>query len=759
MLQPNTLLQQRYQIIEQIGRGGMGAVYKATDTRLRSIVALKQTLVEGEPALRAFEREAQLLASLRHPNLPRVSDHFLEGDGQFLVMEFIPGDDLATLLSKRGTPFSTAEVLRWTNQLLDALEYLHSQQPPIIHRDIKPQNIKLTDRGEIILLDFGLAKGSNVQVTRVSTTGSIFGYTPHYAPLEQIQGSGTSERSDLYSVAATMHHLLSGSPPPDALTRAAAKINEEPDPLLPINQINPSVPAAVAVVFNSALSQRPDQRPASAAAMRAALQNASIATGRLAEPNNSAGLATIVEGVTIPPQNMVIVAGSQQQAYSQSASASQPIHPASVADHTTILHNQAAAAQPRDNRRWLWLGLLIVVLLIGAIGTVVALSTKSQIADKPDPNSIAMIIDASPAPTNTPEPTIDILVAAAGTQTAIAETQEALLATARVVLNATDFAATETAIALTPTMTPPSTAEPTAEPTDEPPPSNAPAAVGSPKPTPSPRPTAPPTNTPAAPNTPTPTSGPSGSVVSTGGGSMFRGTANLGEIPPEAGAGGTCIEGKVTMMDGGLFNSFGVQIDLRGNTRQATANFNTGTYRACGLSAGEWGISIFMAGGVNIPGPEQAAHQVRVLATGTPGEIFYVNFSALPGLVVPTPTPEPLISPYDGIWRGSNMGTTTTGEYPAGRFEIEVRNGLIYRISVDGPSCPFETYPNGARGAPINGNSFAIAGSVFHPITGENSSIQVQIQGTFSSTTSASGSLNAQQNGVSCAVAHWNASR
>src|SRR3982751_6821309 len=213
MLPNKTLLQGRYLIIEQIGRGGMGAVYNDTDTRLRSTIALKETLVGGEMLLKAFEREAQLLAGLRHPALPRVSDHFIDDSGQFLVMEFIPGDDLAPLL-------------------LNALDYLHSRQPPVVHRDIKPQNMKLTDRGEIILLDFGLAKGAAMQ-TRVTGTSSIFGYTPHYAPLEQIQGTGTDPRSDLYSLAATMYHLLTSQAPIDALTRAAAKINDEPDPLQP----------------------------------------------------------------------------------------------------------------------------------------------------------------------------------------------------------------------------------------------------------------------------------------------------------------------------------------------------------------------------------------------------------------------------------------------------------------------------------------------------------------------------------------------
>src|SRR4029078_1659513 len=157
MLPNNTLLQGRYLIVEQIGRDGMGAVFKATDMRLRSTIALKETLVGGEMLLKAFEREAQLLAGVGHPALPRVSDHFIDESGQFLVMEFIPGDDLAALLFKRGSPFPFGDVLLWGDKLLDALDYLHSRQPSVIHRDIKPQNMKLTDRVEVILLRFWFA--------------------------------------------------------------------------------------------------------------------------------------------------------------------------------------------------------------------------------------------------------------------------------------------------------------------------------------------------------------------------------------------------------------------------------------------------------------------------------------------------------------------------------------------------------------------------------------------------------------------------
>jgi hypothetical protein len=247
----------------------MGAVYKAQDLRLRCTVAIKETFFSDDRLRRAFEREAHLLAGLRHPALPRVSDHFKEGAGQFLVMEFIPGDDLEKMVRERGGAFPARTVLEWADQLLDALEYLHTQEPPVIHRDIKPQNLKLS-RGQIILLDFGLAKGTTSQMSRVPTGGSIFGFTPNYAPLEQIQNAGTDARSDLYSLAATLHHLLTGKRPPDALARASSILGNRRDPL----SADYEVSNAVAEVLHRAMALSPEHRPPSAAAMRGDLMTA-----------------------------------------------------------------------------------------------------------------------------------------------------------------------------------------------------------------------------------------------------------------------------------------------------------------------------------------------------------------------------------------------------------------------------------------------------------------------------------------------------
>jgi len=278
MLTPETILQSRYRIVRQLGQGGMGAVYEAIDQRLDTTVALKETLFSEERLRKQFEREARLLARLHHPALPRVSDHFSEGDGQFLVMQFIPGDDLSEMMNRKRGPFPANQVLTWADQLLDALDYLHTQDPQIVHRDIKPQNLKLTSRGQIILLDFGLAKGQAGEISRVTTAASIFGYTPNYAPLEQIQGLGTDSRSDLYSLAATLYHLMTGVKPPDALTRAAALVNGQTDPLLQASESNSEISPDVGEVLAKAMAQNREQRYATAADMRRALQEAEQAS-------------------------------------------------------------------------------------------------------------------------------------------------------------------------------------------------------------------------------------------------------------------------------------------------------------------------------------------------------------------------------------------------------------------------------------------------------------------------------------------------
>jgi hypothetical protein len=179
----------------------------------------------------------------------------------------------------------------WADELLKALAYLHSQDPPILHRDIKPANLKLTPQGEIILLDFGLAKGTAGQTSSVMTSRSVFGFTPNFAPLEQIQGTGTGPRSDLYALAATLYYLMTGAIPPDALTRITEVANGQADPLRAADEVNAEIPRAVAEVLMKSMAHNRDHRPASAAEMRRLLREAYPALANLSAAGMSGSAA------------------------------------------------------------------------------------------------------------------------------------------------------------------------------------------------------------------------------------------------------------------------------------------------------------------------------------------------------------------------------------------------------------------------------------------------------------------------------------
>jgi serine/threonine protein kinase len=388
MLAPNTLLHNRYLVVRPLGQGGMGAVYQATDQTFGSTVALKETFSHSDRLRKAFAHEARLLNRLRHAGLPVVIDYFAVGERQFLVMQYIPGKNLEQLLEERMAkgqgPFLPSQVLSWADQLLDALEYLHAHKPPVIHRDIKPQNLKLTPRSEVILLDFGLAKGV---ATRMSQAGrSIRGYTPNYAALEQIRGTGTDVRSDLYSVAATLYHLLTGEMPPCAMTRAAAMLMGQPDPLQPVHQLNPQVPAEIATVLARAMSQHPNQRYATAGVMRQALRHASRAIPPISlhrsptlinEPLEDRGAAAAVEPLLLeqPPAlpladkpGFLVPAGAGQAVVLLQEDGPSPLPSAPDARDQAPKPIEAA---PATQRRWrsAWLiGFAVgLALLVGAI--------------------------------------------------------------------------------------------------------------------------------------------------------------------------------------------------------------------------------------------------------------------------------------------------------------------------------------------------------------------------------------------------------
>ncbi len=209
MLTEGILLKDRYKIDSLIKSGGMGSIYKASDIRLNCICAVKELIPSyGDTEnVEWFEREAKILASLSHQGLPKVSDYFTCNGMYYLVMDFIEGEDLLTVLEKEGNPgLSEEKVITWTEEILKILDYLHSRNPPVLYRDMKPANIMLNKEGRIFLIDFGIAKVfDNIQ------TQTVIG-TEGYAPPEQFHGHAEI-RSDLYSLGATAHHLLSGIEP------------------------------------------------------------------------------------------------------------------------------------------------------------------------------------------------------------------------------------------------------------------------------------------------------------------------------------------------------------------------------------------------------------------------------------------------------------------------------------------------------------------------------------------------------------------
>jgi len=269
-LKPGTVLWHRYRIESVLGQGGMGAVCRAIDINLGVPVAVKENLFTTEEFARQFKREATILASLRHPNLPRVTDHFvILGEGQYLVMDFVAGEDLRQRLERSGQ-VSEAESLPWFLEICDALAYLHTRVPAILHRDIKPGNIKLTPDGKALLVDFGLAKV--VDDSGGTTTGAK-AMTPGFSPPEQYGSGRTDPRTDVYSLGATMYASLTARIPEDALERAMGR-----EHLTPLRERNPEASSGVARAVEKALEVKPEDRYQSIVELASALRAASTAS-------------------------------------------------------------------------------------------------------------------------------------------------------------------------------------------------------------------------------------------------------------------------------------------------------------------------------------------------------------------------------------------------------------------------------------------------------------------------------------------------
>lgn len=308
-LKSGEVLGERYVIRERIGQGGMGNIYLADDRVLAGRrCALKEVehdrnlpqKVRSE-AREQFLREATVLARLDHPNLPKVSDFFSVNERDYLVMDFVPGQDLRTLMleAKGKSKFlKENDVLDWAAQISDALTYLHRQEPPIVHRDIKPSNLKITPDGLIKLVDFGLVKvlsPDEETITIIQGQGTVL-----YTPLEQYGGSEshTDVRSDIYAFGATLYHLLTCQPPVDARQRFL-----HPEALVAPRKINSDISVRSEKAILWAMELHPDARPESVEAFRQYLFGTKELPGR---PHARPRRGPALEALFAPPESILL---------------------------------------------------------------------------------------------------------------------------------------------------------------------------------------------------------------------------------------------------------------------------------------------------------------------------------------------------------------------------------------------------------------------------------------------------------------------
>ena len=274
-IRTNTIFVGRYQMQRELGRGGMGSVYLAFDMQFRKPVAIKVARLAGPEARAQFRREALYLQRLRHHNLPQVLDIFSDTQRDFLVMEYIPGDDLEARVQQQG-PQPEWLVLRWADELLDVLDYLHTQTPPIIHRDIKPGNLKLRQNDTLVLVDFGIAAEHRPEETEFVGATAV---TPGFSPPEQYTDSPADARSDVYSAGATLYYLLTGVIPAAAPERAS---NEAA--LAPVRKLASKTSANTDALLSKALNLASEERWANAAEMRRAAVVAARKLASMAAP-------------------------------------------------------------------------------------------------------------------------------------------------------------------------------------------------------------------------------------------------------------------------------------------------------------------------------------------------------------------------------------------------------------------------------------------------------------------------------------------
>jgi len=403
-LERGTLLHKRYRIVEILGQGGMGSVYRAVDENLGVDVAVKENLFTTDEYARQFRLEAVILANLRHPNLPRVSDHFVVGEqGQYLVMDFIEGEDLRQRMERAGN-ISEDEAVQIGAAICDALMYLHTRKPPILHRDLKPGNVKISPDGHIFLVDFGLAKV--VHGGQITTTGAR-AMTPGYSPPEQYGTARTDLRTDIYSLGATLYAGLTGIIPEDGLARAMD--NAE---LTPLRRRNSRVSRRLSTAIEKAMAVDPADRYQTAEDFKKSLLGSKSNTERLT------GRYTVAP----PPSEPLADAKKMGQSESDSEQANGSRKPPPPVRTPPITEEQKPFVPPgkrlieRNKRRvrgW------ILFLLVAAAGLLSVLYLNPALIPAQARSMVPFLpATATPTPSPTPAPTATPTVTPTATLTA-----------------------------------------------------------------------------------------------------------------------------------------------------------------------------------------------------------------------------------------------------------------------------------------------------------------------------------------------------
>lgn len=392
-LERGYLLNKRYRIVEILGQGGMAAVYRAIDENLGVDVAVKENLFTTEEYARQFRREAVILANLRHQNLPRVTDHFVvEDQGQYLVMDYIEGEDLRQRM-ERVNILPDEEAIIIGVALCEALTYLHTRNPQVLHRDVKPGNVKIAPDGQIYLVDFGLAK---VVSGRQATTTGARAMTPGYSPPEQYGTARTDHRSDIYSVGATLYSALCNVIPEDGLARAM-----DQSTLTPLTRRNPKVSKRLASVIEKAMSVRPDDRYQTAEEMKNDLLFSRSTTRRRLP----------IDQIVEPPPAYAL--GGKQNADRREGSDEDPIpsYPISnpLSDPDFKLPRRSGGFNPIP-----WLVLLLLLAVSGSISLLnpdIAARARTML------QSVGLPITSQPTSDSTPESLTGLPIISSSTRT------------------------------------------------------------------------------------------------------------------------------------------------------------------------------------------------------------------------------------------------------------------------------------------------------------------------------------------------------